>query len=159
MATEMQTTAWSKTPKQTVMKMQHRWDIAFVAALLLVVGYAAGFLGAVFAIVVFAVAVFLQWANTSGFAGAQKKIPLDRFGVPFWKAENWQALSIVFADRETFERAVTCAVVSIALLLLLPAYLVLGFVVVVAGWFTFRIYGSYSAISGKTNATSSEPEL
>jgi hypothetical protein len=137
--------------------MKYGWKIALGASLLLVIGFAAGVLGAVSALLAFSVALFLQWADKLGFAGARRKLAPDRFSIAVLKAGNWQQLTIVLEDHEKFERALTCAVMSIALLLILPTYLVLCVALVVAGWFAFQVHRSQSA--GQSGLTHPEPEL
>lgn len=139
--------------------MRYGWKIALAVGLLLVIGYAAGVVGIVSALVAFSVASVLQWADKLGFAGARKKLGPDRFTAPVWKADNWQQLGVVLEDHEKFERSLTCAVVLIALQLTLPTTLVLAAALAVAGWFAFQVYRSQSVRAGQTGSTSSGPGL
>jgi hypothetical protein len=133
--------------------MKYGWKIALAAGLLLIVGYAAGIVGAVSATVAFSIASFLQWADKLGFAGARKQLGPDKFTVPVWKADNWRQLGVVLDDQEKFERSLTCSVLLIALLLTLPTTMVLAAALAVAGWFTFQVYRSQTARAGQTGST------
>lgn len=116
------------------------WIAAFAAALVVVIGYAAGPIGAIIAIAAFSVALFLLWAYRLGFNGAWTSFGLDRFTAPFWKSENWDRFNAIFADREKVVKAATVAVVLIAVSLILPTNQVIIAVAAVAAWYVFQVY-------------------
>ncbi|ABD88495.1 hypothetical protein [Rhodopseudomonas palustris] len=133
------------------------WIAAFAAALVVVIGYAAGPVGAIVAIVAFSVALFLLWSYNLGFNGAWTGFGLDRFTAPFWKAENWDRFGTIFADREKVVKAGTIAVVLIALSLVLPANQVALAVVVVAAWYVFQVYRANKPVV--TKSTTLDPQV
>jgi hypothetical protein len=116
------------------------WIAAFAAALVVVIGYAAGPIGALIAIVAFGIALYLLWAHRLGFNGAWTSFGLDRFSAPLLKTENWDLFNAIFADREKVVKAATVAVVLIAVSLILPTNQVIIAVVAVAAWYVFQVY-------------------
>lgn len=115
------------------------WIFAFAAALLVVIGFAAGLVGAIIAVIAFAATLFLFWASTLGFLGAWTKFGLDRFTAPWLDADNRDRFMAIFNDREKVAKAITVAVVLIALSLVLPAYQVGAAVAVVVLWYGWQI--------------------
>jgi hypothetical protein len=132
------------------------WLVAFAAALVVVIGFAAGPIGAVVAVVAFSVALFSLWASKLGFAGAWTRFGLDRFTAPFWKGENWDRLGEIFGDREKLVKASTVAVGLIALFLVLPPSQVLIAVAAVAVWYAFEINRANKPVTRPYVATSIE---
>ena len=116
------------------------WIAAFAAALVVVIGYAAGPIGAIIAIIAFSIALFLLWAHRLGFNGAWTSFGLDRFSAPLLKTENWDLFNAIFADREKVVKAATVSVVLIAVSLILPTSQVIIAVVAVAAWYVFQVY-------------------
>jgi hypothetical protein len=108
-----------------------------------VIGTAAGPVGAVVALVAFAVALYLLWANKLGFNGAWTRFGLDRLTAPLWKSENWVIFNAIFADREKVLKAATIALGLIALSLFVPASQVGIAIVAVAAWYTFETYRAH----------------
>jgi len=154
-------------------KQMQYWIIAFTAALVVVIGYAAGPVGAVAALLVFSVALYLLWARRLGFNGAWTRFGLDRLTAPLWKGENWDRFGGIFNDRDSVVKAATVAVVLIALSLILPPSQVGLVAVAIAAWYAFEIYRSQkpavrpAALESKvandkvvyTAAASSRPEV
>jgi hypothetical protein len=116
------------------------WIAALAVALLVVVGYAAGPLGAVITLLAFLIALFLLWARDLGFKGAWTKFGLHRFSPPLWKRENWDQFEGIFADRDKVLKAAAIALALIALSLMLPKNLVFLAFLAVAVWFVVEIY-------------------
>lgn len=115
------------------------WVFAFAAALVVVIGYAAGPLGAVIAMIAFATTLFLLWSHKLGFLGAWTRFGLDRFTAPFLEGDNYDRLVPIFSDGEKLGKACTVAVVLIALSLVLPGYQVGILVAAVAAWYLYQI--------------------
>jgi hypothetical protein len=116
------------------------WIAALAVALLVVVGYAAGPLGAVVTLLAFLIALFLLWARDLGFKGAWTKFGLHRFSPPLWKRENWDQFEGIFADRDKVVKATAIALALIALSIMLPKNLVILAFLAVAVWFVVEIY-------------------
>lgn len=123
------------------------WIIAFTAALVVVIGYAAGPVGAAISLVAFAASLYLMWARKLGFGGAWTRFALDRFSAPFWKGENWERFQAMFNDSESVVKAGTIAIVLIALSLVLPPTQVALIALVVAGWYGFEVYRSHRSVA------------
>ncbi|KIZ39233.1 MULTISPECIES: hypothetical protein [Rhodopseudomonas] len=132
------------------------WIIAFTAALVVVIGYAAGPVGAVASLVVFSSALYLLWARRLGFNGAWTRFGLDRLTAPLWKGENWDRFGMIFNDRDTVVKAATVAVVLIALSLLLPPNQVALVALAIAIWFAVEIYRGQRSIVRPTTAIESK---
>jgi hypothetical protein len=132
------------------------WIIAFTAALVVVIGYAAGPVGAVISLLAFAGSLYLMWARKLGFVGAWTRFALDRFSAPFWKGENWERFNAMFHDAESVVKAGTIAVVLIALSLILPPSQVALIAVVVAAWYAFEVYRSHRPLVRPTVAIESK---
>jgi hypothetical protein len=126
------------------------WVFAFAAALVVVIGYAAGPLGAVIALIAFATTLFLLWAYKLGFLGAWTKFGLDRFTAPFLEGDNYDRLVPIFSDGEKLGKACTVAVVLIALSLVLPGYQVGILVALVAAWYLYQIRRANAPAKGST---------
>ncbi|MGP9810518.1 hypothetical protein ACTZWT_03285 [Rhodopseudomonas sp. NSM] len=133
------------------------WIIAFTAALIVVIGYAAGPVGAVISLLAFAGSLYLMWARKLGFRGAWTRFGLDRFTAPFWKGENWERFNALFTDSESVVKAGTIAVALIALSLILPAGQVGLIALVVAAWYAFEVYRSHRPVVRPTVAIESNP--
>ncbi|MCG6205188.1 hypothetical protein LPW26_11100 [Rhodopseudomonas sp. HC1] len=133
------------------------WIIAFTAALVVVIGYAAGPVGAAISLLAFAGSLYLMWARKLGFAGAWTRFGLDRFTAPFWKSENWDRFNALFADSESVVKAGTIAVALIALSLILPAGQVGLVAAAVAAWYAFEVYRSQRPVGRSTVAIESKP--
>jgi hypothetical protein len=116
------------------------WIAALAVALLVVVGYAAGPLGAVITLLAFLIALFLLWARDLGFKGAWTRFGLNRISPPLWKRENWDQFEGIFVDRDKVVRAIAIALALIALSLMLPKNLVFLAFLAVAVWFVVEIY-------------------
>jgi hypothetical protein len=116
------------------------WIAALAVALLVVVGYAAGPLGAVVTLLAFLIALFLLWARDLGFKGAWTKFGLNRFSPPLWKRENWEQFEGIFVDRDKVVKACAIALALIALSMMLPKNLVILAFLAVAVWFIVEIY-------------------
>jgi hypothetical protein len=116
------------------------WIAALAVALLVVVGYAAGPLGAVIALLAFLIALFLLWARDLGFKGAWTKFGLNRFSPPLWRRENWEQFEGIFVDRDKVVKASAIALALIALSMMLPKNLVILAFLAVAVWFVVEIY-------------------
>jgi len=130
------------------------WIAAFAVALLVVVGYAAGPLGAVVSAFVFVIALFLLWARDLGFAGAWTRFGLNRFTPPLWKRENWEQFEGIFADREKVVKAGSIAVSLIAISMMLPRNMVVLAFLAVAVWAVVEVYranGSVAKAVGNNN--------
>jgi len=132
------------------------WIIAFAAALVVVIGYAAGPVGAMISLLAFAGSLYLMWARKLGFANAWTRFALDRFSAPFWKGENWDRFNAMFQDAESVVKAGTIAVVLIALSLILPPSQVALIAVVVAAWYAFEVYRSHRPLVRPTAAIESK---
>jgi hypothetical protein len=115
------------------------WIFAFAAALVVVIGAAAGPLGAAISVLAFAVTLFLLWAYKLGFMNAWTRFGLDRFLAPFLEGENWDRFVPIFSDGEKLGKACTVAVVLIALSLVLPAYQVGIAVAAAIAWYLYQI--------------------
>ncbi len=133
------------------------WIIAFTAALVVVIGYAAGPVGAVISLFAFAGSLYLMWARRLGFVGAWSRFGLDRFTAPFWKGENWERFNGLFADGESVVKAATIAVALIALSLVLPASQVGLIALAVAAWYAFEVYRSQRPLVRPAGAIESKP--
>lgn len=133
------------------------WIIAFTAALVVVIGYAAGPVGAVISLLAFAGSLYLMWARKLGFGGAWTRFGLDRFTAPFWKGENWERFNAMFTDSESVVKAGTIAVALIALSLILPASQVGLIALAVAAWYAFEVYRSHRPLLRPTVAIESKP--
>lgn len=133
------------------------WIIAFTAALVVVIGYAAGPVGAAISLLAFAGSLYLMWARKLGFAGAWTRFGLDRFTAPFWKGENWERFNALFADGESVVKAGTIAVALIALSLILPAGQVGLVAAAVAAWYAFEVYRSQRPVVRSSVAIESKP--
>ncbi|PZA13544.1 hypothetical protein DNX69_04065 [Rhodopseudomonas palustris] len=128
------------------------WIIAFTAALVVVIGYAAGPVGAAVSLLAFAGSLYLMWARKLGFAGAWTRFALDRFSAPFWKGENWERFNAMFHDSESVVKAATIATALVALALILPPSQVALIAVVVAAWYAFEVYRSHRPLTRPTTA-------
>lgn len=128
------------------------WIIAFTAALVVVIGYAAGPAGAAISLVAFAASLYLMWARKLGFGAAWTSFALDRFSAPFWKGENWERFRAMFSDGESVVKAATIAIVLIALSLFLPPSQVGLIALVVAAWYAFEVYRSHRTVAPHTTA-------
>lgn len=115
------------------------WISAFAVALVVVIGFAAGPLGAVISLIAFAVTLFLLWAYKLGFLGAWTRFGLDRFTAPFLEGDNYDRLALIAGDVEKLGKACTVAVVLIALSLMLPGYQVGIVVAAVGAWYLYQI--------------------
>ncbi|MBK5958946.1 hypothetical protein CCR97_12105 [Rhodoplanes elegans] len=115
------------------------WIAAFAVALVVVIGAAAGPLGAAVSVIAFAATLFLLWAHKLGFLNAWTRFGLDRFAAPFLEGDNYDRLSLIASDGEKLAKACTVAVVLIALSLLLPAYQVGILVAGVGAWYLYQI--------------------
>ena len=133
------------------------WILAFSAALVVVIGYAAGPVGAAISLLAFAGSLYLMWARKLGFVGAWTRFGLDRFTAPFWKGENWQRFNGLFADSESVVKAGTIAVALIALSLILPAGQVGLVAAAVAAWYAFEVYRSQRPLVRSAVAIESKP--
>jgi hypothetical protein len=136
--------------------MMQYWIIAFTAALVVVIGYAAGPVGAVVSLLAFGTSLYLMWARKLGFAGAWTRFALDRFSAPFWKGENWERFNAMFNDGESVVKAATIATALIALALILPPSQVALIAVVVAAWYAFEVYRSHRPLARPTAAIESK---
>jgi hypothetical protein len=119
--------------------MRH-WIATFVAALLIVIGCAAGVAAVVILIVAFLTSLFLLWAHELGFYGAWTRFGLDRFVEPFFDSKHRQLFMPIFSKAEVLRKACTIAVASVAILLCLPASEFLGAVLLVAGFAILEIH-------------------
>lgn len=133
------------------------WIIAFTAALVVVIGYAAGPVGALVSLLAFAGSLYLMWARKLGFAGAWTRFALDRFSAPFWKGENWERFNAMFHDGESVVKAGTVATALIALSLILPPSQVALIAAVVAAWYAFEVYRSHRPVVRPTTALEAKP--
>lgn len=133
------------------------WIIAFTAALVVVIGYAAGPVGAAISLFAFAGSLYLMWARKLGFAGAWTRFGLDRFTAPFWKGENWDRFNAMFADGESVVKAATIAVALIALSLILPAGQIALVAAAVAAWYAFEVYRSQRPVVRSAVAIEAKP--
>ncbi|RAI46065.1 hypothetical protein [Rhodoplanes roseus] len=115
------------------------WIAAFAVALVVVIGAAAGPLGAVISLIAFAVTLFLLWAHKLGYMGAWTRFGLDRFTAPFLEGDNYDRLTLITTDGEKLAKACTVALVLIALSLVLPGYQVGILVVAVGAWYLYQI--------------------
>jgi hypothetical protein len=129
------------------------WIVAFIAALVVVIGTAAGPVGAVVSLVVFATALYLLWAYTLGFNGAWTRFGLDRLTAPLWKSENWEIFGTIFVDREKVIKAGTIALGLIALSLIVPVSQVGIALLAVAAWYVFEIYRTHKSGTRSTLET------
>jgi hypothetical protein len=114
------------------------WIAAFGAALVVVIGSAAGPLGAVISLIAFSTTLFLLWAYKLGFMGAWTQFGLDRFTTHFVGGENWDRFALVFGDSEKLGKACTVTVVLIALWLTLPIHQFGVALVAVTAWSIYQ---------------------
>jgi len=126
------------------------WIAAFAVALVVVVGYAAGPLGAVITVLAFLIALFLLWARDLGFKGAWTRFGLNRLSPPLWKRENWEQFEGIFADRDKVVKAGAIAVSLIALSMMLPRNLVVIAFLAVAVWAVVEIYRANGSVARAT---------
>ncbi len=118
------------------------WIAAFTAAVVFIVGFAAGPQWAIVFLFVLGLSLFLLWANELGFKGATARLGLDRLQPPVWKRENWVQFETALVDRDKLVKAYTVALALVALKLMLPSNQAIVFLIalVVAGWYVFKIY-------------------
>jgi hypothetical protein len=116
------------------------WIVAFTAALVVVIGYAAGPVGAVISLLAFSISLYLLWARKLGFSAAWTRFGVDRLTAPLWKAENWDQFGTIFNDRESVLKAATIALALIALSLILPVGQVALIALAIAAWYAFEVY-------------------
>jgi hypothetical protein len=133
------------------------WIIAFTAALVVVIGYAAGPVGAGLSLLAFAGSLYLMWARKLGFRAAWTRFGLDRFTAPFWKGENWDRFNAMFSDSESVVKAGTIAVALIALSLILPPGQVALIALAVSAWYAFEVYRSHRPLVRPQVAIESKP--
>jgi hypothetical protein len=119
------------------------WIVAFTAALVVVIGYAAGPVGAVISLLAFSISLYLLWARKLGFNGAWTRFGVDRLTAPLWKAANWDQFGTIFNDRESVLKAATIAVALIALSLILPVGQVGLIALAIAAWYAFEVYRAH----------------
>ncbi|EJW11475.1 hypothetical protein A33M_3088 [Rhodovulum sp. PH10] len=130
------------------------WLIAFAAALLVVIDFATGLPGVIVALLAFAVALFLFWANTLGFMGAWTKFGLDRVAAPFMDDDTRARVAAMFSDQAKVAKACTVALVLIALSLMVPPYQLGIAVAVIAAWYVWQIRRAHRPV--KTTTVSME---
>jgi hypothetical protein len=128
------------------------WLMAFAAALVVVGGYAIGPFGLLIAAVVFAAALFLLWAEQLGFGGAWTAFGFDRFDAPLSGAPSRDHLAVLVRDRDKVAKALTIALASTALWLILPEELVLVGGLVAIGASAQRIYARRIVAPAATTA-------
>ncbi|ABD88476.1 hypothetical protein [Rhodopseudomonas palustris] len=118
------------------------WIAAFTAAVVFIIGFAAGPQWSIVFLAVLGLALFLLWANELGFRGALARLGLDRLKPPVWKRENWVDFQTALLDRDKLVKAYTVALALVALKLMLPANqgIVVLAALVLAGWYIFKIY-------------------
>ncbi len=119
------------------------WILAFVVGLMVVIGYAAGPLGAIMALIAFAIALFMLWAYKLGFPEAWTRFGLDRYTAPLMDRRNWDRFVEIFGDNEKLGKACTISVVLIAVWLILPRYQASIVLVAIAAWYIFEIYRAH----------------
>ncbi|NVO15755.1 MAG: hypothetical protein HXX10_17110 [Rhodoplanes sp.] len=115
------------------------WISAFATALLVIIGYATGALGALIALIAFAIALFLLWARQVGLMGAWTTFSLDRSMGLFLDGEDRSRLALIVSDREKLGKACTVAIALTALLLVFPTHQVGIAIAAAAVWSVFRI--------------------
>ncbi|MDF3813625.1 MULTISPECIES: hypothetical protein [Rhodopseudomonas] len=128
------------------------WIAAFAVAIVVVVGYAAGPLGAVITVLAFLIALFLLWARELGFKGAWIRFGLNRLSPPLWKRENWEQFEGIFADRDKVVKAGAIAVSLIALSMMLPRNLVVIAFLAIAVWAVVEIYRANGSVARATGS-------
>jgi hypothetical protein len=126
--------------------------MAFAAALVVVLGYAVGLLGLLIAAVVFAVALFLLWADQLGFSGAWTAFGFDRFDTPGSDPQNWDQLVALVQDSDKVAKALTIALALTALWPVLPDEVTLIGVLVLLGAAAKRIYAHRPVLPAATTA-------
>jgi hypothetical protein len=126
------------------------WLAAFAVALVIVIGYAAGPPGALVALIVFAVALYLLWARELGFKGAWDRFGIQALTPPLWKPENIERLKGLIADDQKSVKACTIAVALIAVSQLLPRNMAALVFLAVVVWGVFEVYRANSASSART---------
>jgi hypothetical protein len=110
------------------------WMITLVFALMVVIGQAAGVVGAAVSALAFFTALFLFSAMKLGYRQAWTRFALDRFFDPVLKRETWDRLLPIFEDFQVVFIAATVAVAVVAMWLTLPADVVVAVICVVAGF-------------------------
>jgi hypothetical protein len=123
------------------------WIVAFTAALVVVIGYAAGPVGAVISLLAFSTALYLIWARKLGFNGAWTRFGVDRLTAPLWKSANWDQLGAIFNDRESVLKAATIALALIALSLILPVSQVALIAIAIGAWYAFDVYRTHKPVA------------
>lgn len=126
------------------------WLAAFAVALVIVIGYAAGPPGALVALLVFFVALYLLWARELGFKGAWDKFGPQNLSPPLWKPENLERLKGLIVDEQKSVKACTISVALIAVSELLPRNMVVLVFLGVIVWGVFEVYRANSASSART---------
>lgn len=128
------------------------WLAAFAVALVIVIGYAAGPPGAVVALLVFVVALYLLWARELGFKGAWQKFGVQNLNPPLWRPENIDRFKGLFTEESKLVKACTISVALVAVSEMLPRNLVVLVFLAVVVWGVFEVYRANSASSGSTRS-------
>jgi hypothetical protein len=118
----------------------NNWIAIFAAALVVVIGFAAGPVTAVICLFAFFISLYLLWALELGFSGAKQRFDFKSFSPPVWKAENFGLYKAIFVDTQKVIKAAAIAVGLTALSLLLPVKLLILGLVAVAVWVVIEIY-------------------